>query len=305
MAEEIVLYASNHRSSTPIYDKVVVDQAYDMSSCRLEKDDISIKQGHTFYVSKETVISRHSIRLLTEKFKCSIVRDINKADYIIIDDGLLRKQRDYIFIDHDKKILSKRYFYGYKKHITGYIYDKEILELVKHLDKLVHTNVINSWIYQNVDLPIINEEQYKVLEAMFNSDNKSDVELATTLICNCNLDKSITYVYSLLCDYKYSITNFRLHKNVKFQSVLKYLEETDVLNVNESKLLALLIRKHLLTKYHLDAIMKDIKRSATSHIENKYHTSEVKVTLSISDELKAIVLKKEVDPAQLSLFNGN
>jgi hypothetical protein len=31
----------------------------------------------------------------------------------------------------------------------------------------------------------------------------------------------------------------------------------------------------------------------------------VKVTLSISDELKAMVLKKEVDPAQLSLFNGN
>jgi hypothetical protein len=222
MEEEIIFLANNIKSNFPIYDKIVVDSRYDMSSCKTQKEEITIRQGHTFYVSKETVISRHSIRLLTDKFKCSIVRDINKADFIIIDDNISYKQIDHLYINYETKFVSKRYFSNYKKYKMGYIYDKEILELIKHEDKLVHSNLINSLLYQHVDLPIINEEQFKVLTAMFDSNNKSDIELATTLICNCNLDKSIAYVYSLLCDYKYTIRNFSLHKNVKFQSLLKY-----------------------------------------------------------------------------------
>jgi hypothetical protein len=305
MEEEIILFTNGIRLTIPIYDKIVVSSEYNLSSCKIHKEDITIKPGYKFYISKETTISRHNIRLLTEKFKCSIVRDINKADFIIINDSLLYKQKKHLYIDYKRKIVSTKYFSKYEKYFRGYLYDKEILEIIKHSDKLVHTNVINSLLYDNVDLPIINEEQYKVLKAMFDSNNKSNIELATTLICNCNLNKSIVYVYILLCDYKWTINNYKLHKNVKFQSLLDYLKETDILSLDENKLLSFLISKNLLTKYYLDAIMKDIKKSATNYIESKYRTSEVKVTLSISDELKAMVLKKEVDPAQLSLFDGN
>lgn len=301
--EEEVLYASNVSSIQKVYDKVYRDQAYSINYID-DKDSIDIKQGSKFYISKETVISRHNVRMLTEKFNSKIVRDIEKADFILVDDNVLYKKREYLYVNHDAKLISKRWFRAYKGSKYGFVYEKDILDILKYPSKIVHINVISSLLYENVDLPIIDEEQHKVLDSMLSSTNKSDVELAVTLMCNCNSDKSISYIYNLLCNYKWTIKNHRLHTNVKFRTLMHYLGEKDVLDFAEDKLLKLLISKNLLTKYHLNAIMENVKHSVKDFIVSKYGSEDIVFTLSITDELKTQVLKNEVNPAQLNLFDG-
>jgi hypothetical protein len=85
---------------------------------------------------------------------------------------------------------------------------------------------------------------------------------------------------------------------------MSYLGEKDILDFAEDKLFKLLISKNLLTKYHLNAIMENVKHSVKDFISSKYGSEDIVFTLSITDELKTQVLKNEVNPAQLNLFDG-
>ena len=283
-----------NNSNIPVYcfkQKVEIDT--------VEGNNYTIERNKKFYVAKGVDFSRHNLKMLCENFDGSTTRDIHKADYIILN-PIYNSKNYYTNFEY----ISKRYFSGYKKYESIHVYEEDILQIIASKAVKISVNAINTILFNNREMPIIDVEQYKVLKSMFEGNSYEDIHLAVSLITNCNLHKSMYYVYKLICKYKWYIRNSKLHNSIKFKTLMVFYNETDILDFDENKIFLLLKEKNALTVYNLNAMMFSIKSHINSYIENKYNIEDIIVNLSITDELKNQVLQNEVNPNQLSLFNG-
>lgn len=288
----------------------------------ISNDKSVLFKGCKFYIPSACSINRDIIKKYCDAYDAKRVLDINKADIVLFDDSYFGELNEYkIYKNPDtsdtRDYISTKYRYTItylgkthyhtslgKKHF--YIVPDDYKDIITSGKIILYANVVIHELYKNSEhISIIDTEQYKVLQNMFVSNDIKDVELAVSIVENCNIDKSIIYVYFLLCDavIKKKIIAYSFHKRSKFVTILNYLDcylnKYDYLQLDD--VFKTLERLNLLTKYNIDIYMKAVKANCIKHIKKTFDCDDIIVNLTITEELKNKIKNSEVNPKQLKL----
>ena len=124
----------------------------------------------------------------------------------------------------------------------------------------------------------MDENVYKQINNMFNSDDTDNHILAMEIMANCNYKESMMYLLLLLNDWHYVIDRNPTKRHVNFKSLLGYFNMTPSnLYLNNDSIIDMLLDRKVLTVDILDYILNKYKDQFVYHNE---HFKVQNITLS-------------------------
>lgn len=179
--------------------------------------------GKVIYKDKKSKFPQIKLNALKEKFNVKITKDINKADYVIIDNNAIKKyfkesHSAYIKADDLSKELKKQIpqlignAYIHRSHLaikalgitistlyvytrSGYVISDADLNYVKGIfdsGKAINTDYLLN--LSTSDSVILGESEFNSILEMINSGNKENLAIALEILANCNVDKSFAII---------------------------------------------------------------------------------------------------------------
>lgn len=175
------------------YNEQDIDSAY-------EKVIQSIDVSKSIFVAFP-IISQSKMRDAGLK----ISRDISKADYILVDD--VRKK-----------------FYGARGGEYSKYGNSEILELnkvIEHSDKFIFVSTVYKSIYKYEG----NQELYKQIDELMNSNSKDNIRMGMEFMANANWEDNIIYLQELFNSHYHGRIRVNSYKtSISFKGFLKSLD---------------------------------------------------------------------------------
>jgi hypothetical protein len=198
----------------------------------------------------------------------------NLLPYFIDYTGIVSPENYESIFDRHNLSYKAATLYNECDSSNAYVVRDNIMEVVYWIlaNKLPVVNC--DTLFDSFDKVIIDQEMYETLKQMIRS-GKEDLELATEILSNCNLNKSAYYL-SKLTGHRYSF----LHETGRTKIGMRlfdYLCELN--NIRNSDLLNLLYKEDALTEDIFNSIIED-------EMSEHHYTKTVSVLLTIDPKPK-------------------
>tara|TARA_R110002020_G_scaffold190644_1_gene390217 strand:+ start:7063 stop:8283 length:1221 start_codon:yes stop_codon:yes gene_type:complete len=162
---------------------------------------------------------------------------------------------------------------------------------IKNLNKLFDLNDSNVTIfdtdlidYVNESAITIDDEMYKQLYTMLDSDDKKNHIIAMEIIANCNYRTSLYKVLLLFKEVGWKVYNRPEKNHVNFKSLIKFIDLNDWSNPEFDSIISSLMDKKYLTKEILEEIMPLVKKEILE--QNDFRNIFKINTITVSNEVK-------------------
>jgi hypothetical protein len=123
---------------------------------------------------------------------------------------------------------------------------------------------------QSSDAPILTKESKEQIEAMFNSSNTEDRELALEMLCNFNYNENLYYFLELLQKYARIIRYLKGKSHVNYKTLLKYLNISDPSYLSRHKNLEILMDKEALKTEHIKDLADNVFREINNGLSSNW-----------------------------------
>lgn len=123
---------------------------------------------------------------------------------------------------------------------------------------------------QSSDAPILTKESKEQIEAMFNSSNTEDRELALEMLCNFNYNENLYYFLELLQKYAGIIRYLKGKSHVNYKTLLKYLGISDPSYLSRNKNLEILMDKEALKTEHIKDLADNVFREINNGLSSNW-----------------------------------
>lgn len=190
---------------------------------------------------------------------------------------------------------------------TYYFIKEDYVELYEY----ILNNLDKVYNYTEL-LPHINGEEtitmdenvYKQVHNMFNSDDTDNHVLAMEIMANCNYKESMMYLLLLLNDWNHQIDKNPTKRHVNFKSFLGYFNMTPSnFYLNNDSIISMLLDRKVLTVDMLDYILNKYKDQFVYHndhfkVQNITLSPEIAETLNI-DYVREITPRYKVKEVEV------
>jgi hypothetical protein len=172
----------------------------------------------------------------------------------------------------------------------SYITDEDLIKLNLILDPTSKVYSEKSLIeHVNEDSATIDQEMFKQIKAMFNSNSREDHLMALSIMSNCNVKPSLHFLLLLLQEFSHIILSLKEHKHVNFKSLLKYLALPRWDNLRVDDIIQCLMEKEELTM----EIVKEVAEGVKEVMQKDFNTTHFKInSITVSEEVKNHILKR-------------
>jgi hypothetical protein len=150
----------------------------------------------------------------------------------------------------------------------------------------------------------MDENVYKQVNNMFNSDDTDNHVLAMEIMANCNYKESMMYLLLLLNDWHYAIDKNSTKRHVNFKSFLGYFNMTPSnFYLDNDSIINMLLDRKVLTVDMLDYILNKYKDQFIYHndhfrVQNITLSSEIAEALNI-DYVREITPRYKVKEVEI------
>lgn len=169
---------------------------------------------------------------------------------------------------------------------TKYFYNssdkqfKELTTLVSTPDIYHEDDIIE---LVNEDAAILDEEMFKQLNTMFDSEDRKSWVLALSIITDCNIQKSLHWILLLITAHGYNIKMLKERNHVNFKSLIKYIDKSNWDNLSYDDIMDVLLAKEALTPDILKSTALEVKE----RMQKNYNTKHFMIkTIEVSDDIK-------------------
>lgn len=180
---------------------------------------------------------------------------------------------------------------GFTNNLKGFSLIDESEQKIKDLNKLFNLNDSNVTIfdtdlidYVNESAITIDDEMYKQLYTMLNSEDGKNHIMAMEIIANCNYRTSLHKVLLLFKEIGWKIYNRPEKNHVNFKSLIKFIDLHNWSNPEFDSIITSLMDKKYLTKEILEEIMPLVKKEMLE--QNEFRNVFKINTITVSNEVK-------------------
>ena len=169
------------------------------------------------------------------------------------------------------KYRSYTYYFIKEDYVELYEY------ILNNLDKVYNYTELLPHI-NGEETITMDENVYKQVHNMFNSDDTDNHVLAMEIMANCNYKESMMYLLLLLNDWTHQIDKNPTKRHVNFKSFLGYFDMTPSnFYLNNDSIISMLLDRKVLTVDMLDYILNKYKDQFVYHND---HFKVQNITLS-------------------------
>ena len=294
------------------------------------KADLEIVSEKTFttYVSSHYGVALSSVssfKVIFDKYKHLFDEKIREDLWKIFDDPTL--QDTYIALD-----LTNSYYHA--DHIEGtqladfedalgefqtyhlnYIQEEDITNY-EYLCNNPNKTVLDTYVNEaaSEDSVIINIEEYDKIVQMLKSVNNDDIIMGMTMMANCNIQKSKTYLGLLFFHYLEHLKHIKTWNQVGFKTLRQDFEKYMVGGWNSghtsryTQLITMLAEDDALTtdvvESILDLVFKNVLQ-ASSGFEKDCAFKIDRPNVKLTDKYQKQVIAKETTLSEIVLSNQN